>query len=177
MAVTHNASLRDYAKYLEEHPAEIGELVMTFLIKVTEFFRDKQAFDYLKQEILPELIERARGSDRSLRLWSAGCATGEEPYSLAMLLADLLGGELSQWNIKIFATDLDENAINFARRGLYPANVLKNLPDDYRERFFEKAIRAATSRRHCARWSSSAIRTWGAACLFRALTWWFAAIC
>src|SRR5215510_14919067 len=138
MAVTHNGSLRDYGKYLEEHPEEIGELVMTFLIKVTEFFRDKQAFEYLKNVILPELIEKARVGDRTLRFWSAGCATGEEPYSLAMLLADLLGGELSQWNVKIFATDLDESAINFARRGLYPSNVLKDLPDDYRERFFER---------------------------------------
>ena len=138
MAVTHNSSLSNYAKYVEEHPEEIAELVMTFLIKVTEFFRDIQAFEYLKRAILPELIEKARGSDRSLRFWSAGCATGEEPYSLAMLLADLLGSELSQWNIKIFATDLDEGAINFARRGLYPSNVLKDLPDDYRGRFFER---------------------------------------
>jgi two-component system CheB/CheR fusion protein len=138
MAVTRQGSLRDYAKYLEEHPEEVGELVMTFLIKVTEFFRDKQAFDYLKRAILPELIEKARAGDRSLRFWSAGCATGEEPYSLAMLLADLLGAELSQWNIKIFATDLDESAINFARRGVYPPNMLKDLPGDYRERFFER---------------------------------------
>src|SRR5215470_9823689 len=138
MAVTHNGSLRDYGKYLDEHPEEVGELVMTILIKVTEFFRDKQAFDYLKKTILPELIEKARVGDRTLQFWSAGCATGEEPYSLAMLLADLLGGELSKWNIKIFATDLDESAINFARRGLYPPNVLKDLPDDYRERFFER---------------------------------------
>jgi two-component system, chemotaxis family, CheB/CheR fusion protein len=138
MAVTRQGSLGSYAKYVEEHPEEIAELVMTFLIKVTEFFRDKQAFEYLKMAILPELIKKARGGDQSLRFWSAGCATGEEPYSLAMLLADLLGSELSQWNIKIFATDLDEGAINFARRGLYPSNVLKDLPDDYRGRFFER---------------------------------------
>ncbi len=138
MAVTHNGSLRDYAKYLEEHPEEVAEVVMSFLIKVTEFFRDAQAFDYLKKNILTRLIERARGTDKTLRLWSAGCATGEEPYSLAMLVADLLGAELPQWTIKIFATDLDEGAINFARRGLYPMNVLENLPDDYRNRYFEK---------------------------------------
>jgi len=137
MAVTHTASLQDYAKYLQEHPEEAGELVMAFLIKVTEFFRDVQAFSYLKKNILPEIINRAREGHHSLRFWSAGCATGEEPYSLAILLADLLGAELPQWSIKIFATDLDEGAINFARRGLYPPNVLKNLPEDYRQRFFE----------------------------------------
>jgi two-component system CheB/CheR fusion protein len=70
-------------------------------------------------------------------VWSAGCATGEEAYTLALLLADQLGPEFSEWNIKIFATDLNEDAISFARRGLYPANVLKDLPDDFRERYFE----------------------------------------
>src|SRR5262249_16603991 len=72
-----------------------------------------------------------------LRFWSAGCATGEEPYSLAMLLMDLLEGEAEHWSIKIFATDLDEAAIAFARRGLYTEPLLKNIPDDYRKRFFE----------------------------------------
>jgi two-component system CheB/CheR fusion protein len=138
MAVINVANLHDYTKYLEEHPEEVAELVMSFLIKVTEFFRDAQAFDYLKKNILPRIIERARTSDRTLRFWSAGCATGEEPYTLALLLADMLGADLPQWRVKIFATDLDEGAINFARRGIYPSNVLENLPDDYRDRFFEK---------------------------------------
>ncbi|HEY9434547.1 MAG TPA: chemotaxis protein CheB [Blastocatellia bacterium] len=138
MAVTRIGNLRDYANYLEGRPEEVAELVMSFLIKVTEFFRDAQAFAYLKKNILPRIIERARTSDKTLRFWSAGCATGEEPYTLALLVADLLGAELPQWSVKIFATDLDEVAINFARRGLYPPNVLDNLPDDYRDRFFEK---------------------------------------
>jgi len=138
MAVMRIGNLRDYANYLEGRPEEVAELVMSFLIKVTEFFRDAQAFAYLKKNILPRIIERARTSDKTLRFWSAGCATGEEPYTLALLVADLLGAELPQWSVKIFATDLDEVAINFARRGLYPPNVLDNLPDDYRDRFFEK---------------------------------------
>jgi two-component system CheB/CheR fusion protein len=138
MAVTHIGSLRDYANYLEEHPEEVAELVSAFLIKVTEFFRDPQAFDYLKNNILAKIIEQRREGEKTLRLWSAGCATGEEPYSLALLVADLLGADLPQWSVKIFATDLDEGAINFARRGLFPPNVLENLPDDYLGRFFER---------------------------------------
>jgi two-component system, chemotaxis family, CheB/CheR fusion protein len=138
MAVTHVGNLRDYAKYLEDHPEEVAELVMSFLIKVTEFFRDEQAFVYLKKNILPRIIERAQASDKTLRFWSAGCATGEEPYTLALLVADMLGAELPHLSVKIFATDLDEGAINFARRGLYPPNVLEKLPDGYRDRFFEK---------------------------------------
>ncbi len=74
-----------------------------------------------------------------LRFWTAGCASGEEPYSLAMLLTDLLGAELSEWSVKIFATDLDEAAIGFARRGLYSENLLKGIPAEYCDRFFERA--------------------------------------
>ncbi len=139
MTVIHCRALEEYAEYLNIHPEEIAELVMALLIKVTEFFRDPEAFAYLKKDVLPALIEEGRRRGRVLRLWSAGCATGEEPYSLAFLLADLLGNELPEWSIKIFATDLDEEAISFARRGLYPENILRNLPDDYRARFFTPA--------------------------------------
>jgi two-component system, chemotaxis family, CheB/CheR fusion protein len=138
MAVTHNGSLRDYADFLRSHPDEVTELVKAFLIKVTGFFRDPEAFDFLNSTVIPELIERAKANGRTLRLWSAGCATGEEAYSLALLIADHLGPDFPEWNIKIFATDLAGDAINFARRGLYPENVLRDLPDDYRSRYFER---------------------------------------
>jgi two-component system CheB/CheR fusion protein len=138
MAVTHNSNIRDYADYLRTHPDEVKELVKAFLIKVTGFFRDPEAYEFIQGTIIPELIDRGRENGRTLRLWSAGCATGEEAYSLALLLADRLGSDLAEWNIKIFATDLAADAIAFARRGLYPENVLKDMPEDYRERFFER---------------------------------------
>ncbi len=138
MAVTHNRTIREYAEYLKLYPEEIGELVKAFLINVTQFFRDADAFTYLKNDILPTLISRARQRDHVLRLWTAGCATGEEPYSLAMLLADLLRAELPEWSIKIFATDLDEAAITFARRGLYSENLLSGVPREYQDLFFER---------------------------------------
>jgi len=138
MVVTHNASLKDYADYLRTHPDEISELVKAFLIKVTGFFRDPEAFEVLRSTIIPELIDRSKSNGRTLRFWSAGCATGEEAYSLALLLADQLGPDFPEWNIKIFATDLAGDAVAFARRGLYPENVLNDLPDDYRDRFFER---------------------------------------
>jgi two-component system, chemotaxis family, CheB/CheR fusion protein len=137
MTATHTISMSDYAHYLETHPSETNELVKAFLINVTQFFRDPNAFAHLKEEILPQLIAQARARDRVLRFWSAGCATGEEPYSLAMLLVDLLGSELPEWSIKIFATDIDEEAITFARRGLYAENLPKSVPVGYQERFFE----------------------------------------
>lgn len=138
MVVTHNPTIRDYTEYLRTHPDEPQELVKAFLIKVTGFFRDPEAFQFLKETIIPELIERGRQNGRTLRIWSAGCATGEEAYSLALLVADHLGPDFPEWNAKIFATDLAPDAIAFARRGLYPENVLNDLPDDYRGRFFER---------------------------------------
>lgn len=138
MTVTHCRSMHDYLEYLKTSPTEIGELVKSFLINVTQFFRDQEAFAYLRGDILPKLIARARERNHTLRFWSAGCATGEESYSLAMLLTDLLGMELSEWSIKIFATDLDEAAINFARRGLYSENLLKSVPSEFADRFFER---------------------------------------
>jgi two-component system CheB/CheR fusion protein len=138
MAITRCHTMREYASYLTAHPAEVGELVQAFLINVTQFFRDGDAFTYLKNEILPALIAQAREHDRVLRIWSAGCATGEEPYSLAILLTDLIGAELPEWSIKVFATDLDEMTISFARRGIYSESLIQGVPADYRDRFFER---------------------------------------
>jgi two-component system, chemotaxis family, CheB/CheR fusion protein len=137
MLVVQANTMQDYAQYLETHPEEITNLVSAFLINVTHFFRDLNAFAYLKSDVLPKLIAQARAQDRRLRFWSAGCSTGEEAYSLAMLLADLLGAELPQWDIKIFATDLDAEAVQFARRGVYSETLLKDVPVAYRQQFLE----------------------------------------
>jgi two-component system CheB/CheR fusion protein len=138
MAVTHNPTIRDYADYLRSHPDEVQELIRAFLIKVTGFFRDPEAFEFLHTAIIPELVDRAKDNGRILRVWSAGCATGEEPYSLALLIADHLGSDFPEWSVKVFATDLAADAIAFARRGLYPENVLKDLPNYYLEHYFER---------------------------------------
>ena len=138
MAALKLRSLAEYHDQLQQNPAEIGELARSFLIRVTEFFRDPEAFEYLRREILPPLIEAGRGRGKVLRMWSAGCATGEEAFSLALLVSELLAAELSSWNVRIFATDLDEEAVTFARRGVYPSSVLRYVPGEYRERHFER---------------------------------------
>src|SRR5947209_7781367 len=138
MTITHNRTMSDYLEYLKTHPEEVGELVKAFLINVTQFFRDAEAFTYFRREILSDLIVKGRARERVLRFWAAGCATGEEPYSLAMLITEMLGEELSDWSVKIFATDLDEAAISFARRGVYTENLLKGMPTEYSSRFFEQ---------------------------------------
>src|SRR5262249_5165580 len=134
----HATTLRDYDEYLHAHPEEVSELVKAFLINVTGFFRDKEAFEFLRDSVISDLIEQGRENGRVLRLWSAGCSTGEEAYSLGILLADILGPELTDWNVRIFATDLDDEAVGYARRGLYPSKLLADLPDDYRDRYFER---------------------------------------
>ncbi|HJS24616.1 MAG TPA: CheR family methyltransferase [Pyrinomonadaceae bacterium] len=138
MSVTHNSNIRDYTDYVRSNPDEIRELVKAFLISVTGFFRDPEAYEFLRMNIIPELIDRGKENGRTIRLWSAGCATGEEAYSLVMLIADHLGPEFPEWNVRVFATDIASEAIAFARRGIYPENVLQDLPDDFRDRFFER---------------------------------------
>jgi two-component system CheB/CheR fusion protein len=139
MAVLNVRTLDAYYEHVSSHRDELSELARSFLIKVTEFFRDPEAFEYLKRSVLPSIIDAGRERGNVLRVWSAGCATGEEAYSLAVLVAELLGTELPKWSVRIFATDLDESAVEFARRGLYPANVLRYVTDELKDRYFERA--------------------------------------
>ena len=145
MVATKTGTLSAYRRYLLRHSDEYNRLISSFLIKVTEFFRDPALFATLRDQILPEIIAAARhrashqGSGwGELRLWSAGCATGEEAYSLAILVADLLGDELEQFSVRIFATDLDGDAIAFARRGVYSASAVASLPPDIVTRYFDR---------------------------------------
>jgi two-component system, chemotaxis family, CheB/CheR fusion protein len=137
MAATRMGTIRSYIRYATTEPDEYRRLASTFLIKVTDFFRDEELFDHLRAVVLPQLISENR--DRmELRIWSAGCATGEEAFSLAILAAEALGDELDAWNVRVFATDLDADAIAYARRGIYPAATLKNMPEEIRARYFEQ---------------------------------------
>jgi len=100
----------DYRSYLEAEPREFAELLDTILINVTGFFRDPAAWEYLAKEIVPRIIEQKPAGER-IRAWSAGCATGEEAYTIAMLFAEALGAEAYAKRVKIYATDLDDDAL------------------------------------------------------------------
>jgi two-component system CheB/CheR fusion protein len=139
MNATSRPTLASYAAHLEADPEEYARLVNSLLIKVTEFFRDPKLFQYLREHVLPELIAEARQEGRELRLWSAGCSTGEEAYSLAITVAEALGEKAAWPDIRIFATDIDREAIAFARRGIYPTSALKSLPAGVRDRYFVKS--------------------------------------
>lgn len=137
MAATGAATIEDYLHYLQHHADESGRLVASFLINVTEFFRDPEFFAYLRDRVLPDVIARAQEEPRhEIRIWSAGCATGEEAYSVAILLAELLGDEVDHLSVRIFATDVDADAVTFARRGIYPAAALATVPGALRARYF-----------------------------------------
>ncbi len=138
MVATGAESIEDYQRYLDDYPEEYSQLINAFLIKVTEFFRTPELFACLKEEILPDLIREAREAGNQLRIWSAGCATGEEAYSLAILLSEVLGSEAGLFNVRIFATDIDKEAIAFARRGIYPASALGVLTEEQVSRYFIK---------------------------------------
>ncbi len=139
MAAARCASLPDYLRYLNANPEAYYRLVSSFLIKVTGFFRDPALYANMREHIIPDLVAQARRERRELRIWSAGCATGEEAYSLAILLSEVLGDEIDELPIRIFATDLDADSIAFARRGLYAPSALTELPPALIEKYFTKA--------------------------------------
>ena len=137
-AAQHNfSSLAKYLIFLDKNPAEIEALAKDFLISVTSFFRDAAAFDFIETSIFPKILERLVPGEE-LKLWVAGCATGEEVYSMAIMLAELLANRHKETVVKIFATDIDAAALVHAGKGLYPAGISKNVSAERLEQFFVK---------------------------------------
>jgi two-component system CheB/CheR fusion protein len=130
-------SYEDYIDHLELHSEEFVELFNTLLINVTSFFRDPQTWEHLSEEVIPELLQ-ARADDAPLRIWCAGCASGEEAYTVAMVFARVLGDAAFRDRVKIYATDVDEEALDEARHGAYLPRQLENVPREALDRFFER---------------------------------------
>jgi two-component system CheB/CheR fusion protein len=128
----------DYLDHLELHPDEFVALFNTILINVTGFFRDPETWDHLRAEILPALLA-SRPTEAPIRVWSAGCASGEEAYTLAIVLAEALGIEAFRDRVKIYATDVDEEQLTDARQATYTAQALEAVPDGLAEKYFEPA--------------------------------------
>jgi two-component system CheB/CheR fusion protein len=135
MAEVGISSFRDYLQKVRENGTEQLSLLNTILINVTEFFRDPQAWQALRDEAFRLIVSGTQPGD-SLRFWSVGCASGEEPYSLAILISEYLGSAVLDYNIKIYATDIDEDALNIARRGEYNIEKLRRVPPQLREKYF-----------------------------------------
>ncbi|TMC11083.1 MAG: protein-glutamate O-methyltransferase CheR, partial [Chloroflexi bacterium] len=127
-------SFSAYLEYLKLNPEEFLTLFNTILINVTEFFRDPDAWDFLAREVLPEIV--GRSASDPIRVWSAGCASGEEAYSVAILLGEAMGQNEFPERVKIYATDVDEEALAAARNG-YPASALNGLDEKLVDKYFD----------------------------------------
>ena len=135
MQVCQTAMIGDYHQYLRDHPGELAHLLRDFLISVTNFFRDPDAFDALAREVLPKLFDQ-RGASEQLRVWVPGCATGEEAYSLGILLLEHASKLGNAPQLQIFATDIDEESLTDARAGRYPDTIAVDVSPERLEQFF-----------------------------------------
>lgn len=128
----------EYTDYLEVHPDEFAHLFNTILINVTDFFRDAPAWEVVAQEIIPRILNLKQPGDL-IRIWSAGCASGQEAYTIAMLLGEALTDDEFRRRVKIYATDVDEAALNEARQASYTPQQVSNVPASLLEKYFESA--------------------------------------
>jgi two-component system CheB/CheR fusion protein len=135
MGINQIHDVQRYIQFLEESPAEITTLFKEILIGVTRFFRDQQAFDILQQQVIPEIFN-GKESTEQIRVWVGGCSTGEEAYSIAILLAEYAEKHYLHNDIKIFATDIDKDAIEFASHGLYPESIAADASPHRLARYF-----------------------------------------
>lgn len=130
-------SYKEYARMLDTHPEEYKELFDTLIISVSYFFRNPLTFEFLYQVVLPEMItHKEQSRDTMIRVWSAGCAHGEEPYSVAILLAELLGERLKDYRVTIYATDIDTDALNKAKVGEYAEDSILEVKKGFLNKYF-----------------------------------------
>jgi len=131
--------LAAYEMYLEAHPAEWPVLDSLCRISISRFCRDRGVFQFLGEHVLPEIARMAADLGREVRVWSAGCASGEEPYTLAMIWQTLVQPRYPQVHLRMVATDADEHLLDRARRAAYPASSLREIPEGWRQVFFSPA--------------------------------------
>jgi two-component system, chemotaxis family, CheB/CheR fusion protein len=136
MAVQHIESMQDYVKYLQGSSVEVEALFRDILIGVTSFFRDPEVFDVLEKQIIPQLFKNKASATDVVRVWISGCSTGEEAYSIAILIREFLEETKSHCSVQIFATDLDSRAIATARAGVYTASIASDVTPERLSRFF-----------------------------------------
>jgi len=141
----HLDGYESYLDYLQVHPEEFGVLFDTILINVTAFFRDLPAWENLQSSVIPQILAAHDGDDL-IRVWSAGCASGEEAYTLAMYFCEAMGTEEFRRRVKIYATDVDEDALQRARIGSYQVRDLQPVPDELRAKYFEVTGQTASFR-------------------------------
>jgi two-component system CheB/CheR fusion protein len=137
MMIHNIEDIKTYVRYLRENPKEIKALFQDFLISVTRFFRDPEAFTVLKEKVLPDFC-KDRPRDSSIRVWVVGCATGEEAYSVAIVLREYMEEHAVNYAVQIFATDIDIAAIDAARAGIFPEGIAVDVSEERLKKYFTK---------------------------------------
>ncbi len=155
-------SYRQYLEVLDGNPEEYTKLLDMLTINVTDFFRDEVVWDQIRRVVMPSIVEaKTQGRNRTIRMWSAGCATGEEPYSLAMMMLDVLGKDAHKFLVSVIATDLDPLALEFAQEAVYPRERGKRITPTHQVRFteaYDKAsFRISPEVRRMVRFSKSSL--------------------
>ncbi|MFL5450558.1 MAG: CheR family methyltransferase [Myxococcales bacterium] len=144
------STLAEYSALLDSHPAEYDALLSSMFIKVTSFFRDKDTWDELSKRVIPQMLAEKRPGEE-IRAWCAGCATGEEAFSLALTLAEVLGPSFTNQDVKVFGTDVDEKAIAFARHAHYASDHVESVPPRLLKEWFVEENAGYTIRKDIRR--------------------------
>jgi len=143
-------NMREYLSFLDKHPDEFDALISQMLIKVTSFFRDEEMWKQLSSKLIPDMMHHKRHGEE-IRIWSAGCATGEEAFSVAICMAEVLGAAIGNYEIKVFGTDVDEAAIAAARRGIFSAQQVDDVPKNQLNHYFTRVAEGFTIRKEIRR--------------------------
>ncbi|MEG0108614.1 MAG: protein-glutamate O-methyltransferase CheR [Lachnospiraceae bacterium] len=128
----------DYVDYIlsKKNPQDLDSMLNKLTTNYTFFMREESHFNFLRETILPYLISTKK--DRVLSVWSAGCSSGQEPYTISMIIKEFLGGQASQWDTRVLATDISKNALNAATSAVYDEEALKELPPGWKSKYFAK---------------------------------------
>jgi two-component system CheB/CheR fusion protein len=155
MGLSHIDHLADYLAHLRENPDEAKRLARDLLLSVTSFFRDAEAFQALETGVIVPLVA-AKDDQSTIRIWVPGCATGEEPYSIAMLVLEHLSVAQKTCRLQIFATDVDQEALEVARQGVYPDSIAADVSAERLARFFTKTDDSSyqVNKQRASRWCS-----------------------
>lgn len=143
-SVLHKKGFKSFSEYYnfvstDKTGSGLDELVNKISTNFTFFYREEDHFDFFIKNVLPEAMEKIRlKNENDLRFWCAGCASGEEPYTIIMLMMEAMGGSYNLWDSGILATDISDSALNFAKEAIYPSDRLQKLPPLYRNKYFEK---------------------------------------
>ncbi len=137
LRANNSQTYKEYATTLLRNENEIEKLKQTLTVNVTELFRNPETYEAFSKDVLPELI-RTKGEDMKINVWSAGCSNGEEPYSIAIMLLEFLGYRANKYNISILGTDIDDDSINTAEKGIYKPKQIEKISKERLERFFSR---------------------------------------